>query len=119
MDKESKKEILQAIDAFDVSYIRTPDQIIYDIENDAGAVMSLCALLYQKPNSTPVLQYIIEVNKKIIEEVDVEPYQQINEKAQDIIELMQKCARKVMYQQMTLLQNKYMHHHAYSSKEHS
>ena len=119
MDTDTKHQILQAIDAFDVSYIKTPDQVIYDIENNDGMLMSLSATLYKKPNGTPILQYAIEVNNEIIEEYNVERGKPISTDAKDIIDVMKMCARKIMYQQMTLLQNKYMHHHVYSSKEHS
>lgn len=119
MDIDTKHQILQAIDEFDVSYIKTPDQIIYDIDNDGGILMSISATLDIKQNGKPAMQYAIEVNDQIVEEHDVEQGMPVSKDTQDIIDVMKMCARKVMYQQMTLLQNKYMHHHVYSSKEHS
>lgn len=119
MTKEEKTQILEAVDFFNVSYIITSDEIIYDLDNNEGMIMSVGSQLYQKPNGHPVLRYIIEVNDEATEQEDVEPNKPISKQAQDIIDIMQKCARKVMYQQMTLLQNKYMHQHVYSSKEHA
>lgn len=119
MTKETKENLFKTIDMFEVACIITPNEIIYDIDNGEGMIMSACSLLYINKSNKPTIQYTIEVNDEIMEEENIEQGKPISRNAQDIIDIMKKCAHKILIQQATLLQNKYMHHMVHSSKEYN